>query len=238
MRLGDFTTLTFDCYGTLIDWEGGIGTALRAWAEASRLDAGPAALIEAHSRNEHRVQEENPAMLYPRILAEALRGMAADFGVTLADADARAFGASIGEWPAFPDSPGALAYLKEHYKLVILSNVDRASFARSNEKLGVVFDAVFTAEDIGSYKPDLGNFRYLLDKLGDLGVAKGDILHTAQSLYHDHGPAKKLGLASCWIDRHGTAGESSVAPDPEATPDFRFHTMEALAAAHRAEKEG
>ena len=235
MKLGDFTTLTFDCYGTLIDWEAGIGAALRAWAEASRLDAAPEALIEAFNRNEHRVQGENPAMLYPRILAEALRGMAADFGVAVADADARAFGASIGEWPAFPDSPGALAYLKEHYKLVILSNVDRASFARSNEKLGVAFDAVFTAEEIGTYKPDLGNFHYLLDKLRTMGVAKGDILHTAQSLYHDHGPAKELGLASCWIDRHGTASESSVTPAPEAAPDFRFHTMEALAAAHRAE---
>ena len=238
MRLSDFTTLTFDCYGTLIDWEGGIRAALRAWAEASRLDAGPEALIEAHSRNEHRVQDENPAMPYPQILAEVLRGMAADFGVAVSDANARAFGASVGEWPAFPDSPGALAYLKEHYKLVILSNIDGASFARSNEKLGVVFDAVFTAEDIGSYKPDLANFHYLLDKLGAMGVAKGDILHTAQSLYHDHGPAKELGLASCWIDRHGTAGESSATPAPEATPNFRFHTMEALAAAHRAEMEG
>ena len=235
MKLGDFTTLTFDCYGTLIDWEAGIGTALGAWAGASRLDAAPEALIEAFNRNEHRVQGENPAMLYPLILAEALRGMAADFGVAVADADARAFGASIGEWPAFADSPGALAYLKEHYKLVILSNVDRASFARSNEKLGVAFDAVFTAEEIGTYKPDLRNFHYLLEKLGAMGVAKGDILHTAQSLYHDHGPAKELGLASCWIDRHGTAGESSATPAPEATPDFRFHTMEALAAAHRAE---
>ena len=235
MKLGDFTTLTFDCYGTLIDWEAGIGTALRAWTEASRLDAGPVALIEAFNRNEQRVEEENPAMLYPRILAEVLRGMAADFGVAVSDADARAFGASIGEWPAFPDSPGALAYLKEHFKLVILSNIDGASFARSNEKLGVAFDAVFTAEDIGSYKPDLGNFHYLLDKLGAMGVAKGDILHTAQSLYHDHGPAKELGLVSCWIDRHGTAGESSASPAPEAMPDFRFPTMEALAAAHRAE---
>ena len=235
MKLSDFTTLTFDCYGTLIDWEGGIGVALGDWAKASRLDAAPEALIDAFNRNEHRVQDENPAMLYPQILAETVRGMAAEFGVAVADADAQAFGASIGDWPAFPDSPGALAYLKEHYKLVILSNVDRASFARSNKKLGVVFDAVFTAEDIGSYKPDLGNFRYLLDKLGAMGVAKGDILHTAQSLYHDHGPAKELGLASCWIDRHGTAGESSVTPAAEAVPDFRFHTMEALAAAHRAE---
>ena len=235
MRLSDFTTLTFDCYGTLIDWERGIGAALGDWAEASSLDARPEALIETFNRNEHRVQDENPAMLYPQILAQAVRGMAADFGVAVADADARAFGASIGDWPAFPDSPGALAYLKEHYKLVILSNVDHASFARSNERLGVVFDAVFTAEDIGSYKPDLGNFRYLLDKLNAMGVAKGDILHTAQSLYHDHGPAKELGLASCWIDRHGTAGESNATPAPGATPDFRFHTMEALAAAHRAE---
>ncbi|MDP6774593.1 MAG: haloacid dehalogenase type II [Rhodospirillales bacterium] len=235
MKLSDFTTLTFDCYGTLIDWEAGMGTALGAWAEASRLDAAPAALFEAFNRNEHRVQDENPAMLYPQILAEVLRGMADDFGVAVSDADARAFGASVGEWPAFPDSPGALAYLKEHYKLVILSNIDRASFSRSNEKLGVAFDAVFTAEDIGSYKPDLGNFHYMLDKLGAMGVAKADILHTAQSLYHDHGPAKELGLVSCWIDRHGTAGESSTTPAPEATPDFRFHTMEALAAAHRAE---
>ncbi|MEZ4606675.1 MAG: HAD hydrolase-like protein [Deinococcales bacterium] len=109
--------------------------------------------------------------------------------------------------PTFPDSAEALSYLKQHYKLVILSNVDNESFAASNEKLGVDFDAIYTAQDIGSYKPSQGNFDYMLWHLRELGYGKEDILHTAESMFHDHQPANKSGLASCWIyRRHAQEG--------------------------------
>ena len=120
---------------------------------------------------------------------------------------------------------------------MILSNVDRASFARSNARLGVAFDAICTAEDIGSYKPDPRNFDYLLRHLAELGIAKAQVLHTAQSLYHDHVPARAIGLATCWIDRRAARqghGATSV-PGSEVRPDFRFESLAAMADAHRAE---
>ena len=152
-----------------------------------------------------------------------------------------AYGRSIGSWPAFPDTVEALAYLKRHFRLVILSNVDNASFAASHARLEVPFDAVYTAEDIGSYKPSPRNFEYMLEKLETLGLDRKDVLHTAQSLFHDHGPAKQAGLASCWIDRrHDRGGGFGATVKPEATPgyDFRFVSLAEMASAHRKELQG
>jgi 2-haloacid dehalogenase len=134
----------------------------------------------------------------------------------------------------------ALQYLKKHYKLVILSNVDNESFAYSNGKLEVEFDAVYTAEDIGSYKPAPRNFTYMIDKLATLGVETGQVLHTAESLFHDHQPANEFGLASCWIHRrHGKEGFGATM-DPGAMPrcEFRFASLAEFVEAHRAELGG
>ena len=130
--------------------------------------------------------------------------------------------------------------LKQHYKLVILSNVDRASFAATLPRLGVPFDAVFTAQDIGSYKPDPRNFAYLVDRLAAMGIAKTDILHTAQSLFHDHAPANAAGLASAWIDRRqDAAGWGATSPPPPGVRyDFRFPCMAGMVQAHQAESRG
>ncbi len=127
--------------------------------------------------------------------------------------------------------------MKQHYKLVILSNVDRESFKGSNRRLGVEFDAIYTAQDVGSYKPDPANFRYMLEHLAARGIGKPDILHTAQSLFHDHAPAKGFGLASAWIDRrHQQSGwGATMAPPAGATYDFHFPSMAAMVAAHEAE---
>ena len=147
-----------------------------------------------------------------------------------------AFGASIPDWAPFPDTVEALRYLKQHFRLVILSNVDRASFQATNQRLGVSFDAVYTAQDIGSYKPDRRNFGYLLDRLREQGVAKEKLLHVAQSLFHDHVPANALGLASAWIDRRRDA-EAAGATSPMAADghyEFRFTSLGALAKAHQA----
>ena len=127
------------------------------------------------------------------------------------------------------------AYLKRHYKLVILSNVDNESFSLSNKKLGVAFDAVFTAEDIGSYKPSPRNFEYMLEKLDGYGIKKSEILHTAESMFHDHKPANDFGLASCWIHRRHDASGFGATMNPGAMPryDFRFTSMAEMAKGHR-----
>ena len=239
-KLSDFDVLTFDCYGTLIDWETGISAAIGPWLQRQGVSATRAEILAAFAAAEAPQQEATPEMPYPELLARVHGAMAERFGVA-PDADAaEAFGRSIEHWPAFPDSPDALAYMKRHYRLVILSNVDRASFAHSNRKLGVAFDAVYTAEDIGSYKPDLRNFQYLLARLAEQGIARERVLHTAESLYHDHVPAKRLGLSTCWIHRRaGQSGHGATRPpDVDVIPDFRYATLGEMAAAHRAELGG
>ena len=240
MRLSDFSVLSFDCYGTLIDWETGIAESLAPWLEANGVAADRDRILAAFAQAEAPQQQAAPGMRYSELLSEVHAAIARAFGLAADAAAAQAFGASVKDWPAFPDSAEALAYLKQHYQLVILSNVDRASFIHSNRRLGVPFDAIYTAEDIGSYKPDPRNFEHMLARLGERGIAKDQILHTAESLYHDHVPAKRFGLATCWIHRRaGKAGHGATRqPDAEVRPDFRFPTLAAMAEAHRAEQRG
>lgn len=240
MRLHDFTALTFDCYGTLIDWESGLYAALEPLIRAAGVTAPRDEVLAQFATHEVEQEAATPQMLYPQLLAQVHRRLARQWGVTVSEAAHVAFGRSVPDWPAFADTAAALQYLKRHYKLVILSNVDRDSFAGSNAKLGVSFDAICTAQDIGSYKPDPRNFRVLIATLGSLGVAPAQILHTAQSLYHDHAPAKAAGLATAWIDRrHERTGWGATRP-PVGTPayDFRFESLEQMVRAHEAEGRG
>jgi 2-haloalkanoic acid dehalogenase type II len=243
-RLTDFTTLTFDCYGTLIDWERGILAELLPFAALHGLAVDEHALLEAFGEAEARCEAATPARLYPELLGDVLRQLASRWSVMLADGEAEAFGGSVGRWPVFADSPAALQYLSRHYKLVILSNVDRASFARSNEMLGVAFDRVITAEDVGSYKPNRRNFEYALTDLEKaLAIGKGDILHVAQSLFHDIVPAKAIGLRTMWIDRRKEQGGWGATPPPPggaeaARPDFEASSLAGLVALHRRQLRG
>ena len=240
MNPTDFDVLTFDCYGTLIDWETGIVAALRPWLAREGLFVGAEEILELFGRCESEQEKETPDMLYSDLLAWVHRKMAAHWGRQSTDEDAAAFGASVADWPAFPDSAEALAYLKEHHRLAVLSNVDRGSFAASNKKLGVAFDAVYTAEDIGSYKPDPANFRYMLEHLpGDLGVEDPKILHVAQSLYHDHAPAKALGLTTAWINRRAGRQGAGATPAVEGVkPDAEFPSLAALVKLHKVCADG
>ena len=234
-RLTDFKALTFDCYGTLIDWELGMIEALKPLTSKARLPLKRDEILEAHARHESSQQVQTPSKLYRDLLATVYRRLAEEWGVATSWTDCAAYGRSIRNWPAFADTAAALQYLKGHYKLAILSNVDNESFSFSNEKLGVDFDAVYTAEDCGSYKPSPRNFDYMLAKLKTLGLEKSQILHTAESLFHDHGPANEIGLASCWIHRrHGEQG-SGAAMATAKTPDydFRFESLAALVSAHQ-----
>src|ERR1700683_2487050 len=237
MRLSDFSVLSFDCYGTLIDWESGIWQALQPLVGRCGAAAGRDAALAAFGTAESAQERETPGLRYPALLARVHRRLAEEWGAAADDGEADAFGASVGDWPAFADSAATLGYLQRFYRLVILSNVDRQSFARSAEKLGAEFFAVYTAEDIGSYKPDPGNFTYMLDGLAAQGCRPGDILHVPQSLYHDHVPANRAGLASAWIDRrHGADGGATPPADPSVRYDFRFTSMAELAEAHKAEQ--
>jgi putative hydrolase of the HAD superfamily len=234
-KLTDFKALTFDCYGTLIDWESGMIEALKPLTSKVSRTLTRDQILEAHARHESSQQVQTPAKLYRDLLATVYRRLAEEWGVAVSWRDCVAYGWSIRNWPAFADTASALSYLKRDYKLAILSNVDNESFSFSNEKLGVDFDAVYTAEDCGSYKPAARNFDYMLAKLKTLGIEKGQILHTAESLFHDHAVANKIGLASCWIDRrHGQEG-SGAAMATAQTPhyDFRFESLADMVKAHQ-----
>ena len=241
MKLTDFKLLSFDCYGTLIDWETGIWNELQTLLsneEAPNITREEA--LTDFSRIEPAVQEEHPNLLYRDLLARVHNALATEWRIPTSKLNDECFGSSIGAWPAFADTEDALVYLKRHFKLVILSNVDRQSFAATNLRLGVTFDAICTAEDIGSYKPNLTNFEYLIARARELGHTKSEILHTAQSLFHDHAPAERLGIARCWINRRGDQGTGSGATKPvEHMPalDFQFASLGAMVEAHRREIE-
>lgn len=237
MRLSQFKVLTFDCYGTLIDWESGMVEALKPLTSRVSPDLTRNQILEAHARHESAQQRWTPARRYRDLLAIVYKRLAEEWRVAASWEECQAYGRSVGNWPAFPDSAEALHYLKQHYKLVILSNVDNESFAASNKKLQVAFDAILTAEDIGSYKPDDRNFRYLLETLAMLGHGRHEILHTAESLFHDHEPANRAGLTSCWIyRRHADSGfGATMAPSEMPKYQFRFTSLMEMAKAHQAE---
>ncbi|TIR96347.1 MAG: haloacid dehalogenase, partial [Mesorhizobium sp.] len=153
MKLTDFKALTFDCYGTLIDWESGMIEGLKPLTERAGGRLSRDEILEAHARHESSQQNWTPARRYRDLLSIVYKRLAEEWGVVATAEECIAYGESVKDWPAFADSAEALRYLKQHYKLIILSNVDNKSFSFSNKKLGVDFDAIYTAEDIGSYKP-------------------------------------------------------------------------------------
>ncbi len=191
------------------------------------------ALLAEFGRIETLAEQRHPTDRYPEILRRVLGEIGARRGIEVTEAEASAFAASVGDWPAFADSLAALTTLKERFRLMILSNVDLDSFSRSNERLGVDFDLILTAEDIGSYKPAARNFEALIRAAGRVGIESDRLLHVAQSLYHDHVPARDSGLATVWIDRRlGKPGFGATPPPGvEITPDWVFPSMAAFAQA-------
>jgi 2-haloacid dehalogenase len=227
-----FQALSFDCYGTLIDWEKGMSVFLREWADRSGLGVSDVQLLHLVSELETVVQgEHSPAMLYPEVLAEVLRRIGTRLGVPVDDEDAVRFGRSVGDWPAFADSAAALARLSRRFRLIVVSNVDRASFAASNRRLHVRFDKVITAEDVGAYKPRPPHFQALFASLPEMGLNRVGLLHVAQSLYHDHEPAQRYGMESVWIDRGHDRLDPGATPVTQTTvePSWRFSTLEDFA---------
>ena len=223
MDVSDFRVLSFDCYGTMIDWETGILANLRPWLEFRGVNVKDAEILETFGRAEAAEEAATPDALYPDILARVHDRLAATWSLDSDPNAALRFGNSVVSWSPFSDSHDALTRLGRQYRLVILSNVDQTSFDKSRNQLDVDFDAVYTAETIGSYKPDPANFEYLRKAEEEAGYTKEEILHVGQSLFHDHVPASKAGLATCWIQRPSPAGRHGAAKSPTTSPDVDFH---------------
>ena len=240
MHLSDYKVLSFDCYGTLIDWETGILDHLAPLIERARSSLDADEVLATHAHHEREQQRATPHMKYSDLLATVYRRIAEEWALTTSWDECLTYGHSVGDWPVFDDTMPALTQLKEKFRLVILSNVDNRSFALSQQKMGVEFDAIYTAEDIGSYKPSKRNFCYMLANLARLDVKREDILHVAESLFHDHEPASEMGLNRCWIYRRhdrrgsGTAEQSKLVKDCQ----FVFPTLEAFTTAFLAEEKG
>jgi 2-haloacid dehalogenase len=227
VAFAEFEALTFDCYGTLIDWEAGISATLGGMLSKHAVVPDVEDLLQRYAGHEAAL-EAGPYRRYHEILAEAARRVGRAYGVEPSPDEVGAFAASVGEWPAFPDSAAALAGLAERYRLGVITNCDDDLFAASNRRLGVTFDWIVTAEQAGSYKPDPRNFELAFARMD---VPRERILHVAQSLFHDHVPAKALGLTTVWIDRRRDRQGFGATPPAEATPDLVLPDMASLAAA-------
>jgi 2-haloacid dehalogenase len=220
-----YDALTFDCYGTLIDWERGILNAFQLVLSRHEVAPTEDELLEAYGRHEE-ANERGPYRTYRDVLALTARGVCADLGVAADDPAVAAFAGSVGDWPAFADTAAALRRLKARFRLGVLTNCDDDLFAASNRRLGVDFDWVVTAQQARGYKPRIENFEALFARVD---VPRERILHVAQSLFHDHVPAKSLGMTTVWIDRrHDKPGFGATLP-AEATPDLVCSDMRSFA---------
>ena len=221
---GGFTHLTFDCYGTLIDWETGILAALGAMFARHGQPADEDRILGLYAALESQ-EEQGPYRPYREVLRAVTAGIATRSGITPAERDLDALPDSIGGWPPFPDTITALARLRARYKLAVISNVDDDLFAGTNRTLGSPFDDVITAQQVGSYKPSPRNFRVALERLG---ATTSEILHVAQSLYHDHVPAKAIGLATVRINRPSRRRNVGLARPVDIRPDLEFPSLAGL----------
>jgi 2-haloacid dehalogenase len=226
LALDGVEALTFDCYGTLIDWEAGLLAAFRPVMAAHRSDAADDDLLARFARHE-AAAEAGPYLRYREVLASVFRDIGGELGFEPSPSEIDAFSGSVIDWPAFPDSTDALHRLQRRFKLGVITNCDDDLFAASAVRLGIDFDSVITAEQVGAYKPNEANFHRAFERIG---LPRERIVHVAQSLYHDHVPAKRLGLRSVWIDRRGARGGAGATPPAEASPDATFPDMRSFAA--------
>lgn len=231
LRLADFDAVTFDVYGTLIDWEPAIVGLLAGWAERHGLAAPPEALLGAFDAARAEIQRIRPALLYPDVLRRCFAQISERFAVPVDAETQEAFSAAPHGWPPFPDSAAGLKALQARAKIGALSNIDEASLASSSKKLDIAFDVVVTAQRVGAYKPDHAHFRTAIADLGARGIPPMRILHVGQSLRADIKPANDLGLTCVWVDRPGRSLGLSGHGAADAKPDLTVSSLEALVAA-------
>ncbi len=225
MNFDHFECFSFDCYGTLIDWETGISSALRPILETHEVKASHDALLELYGKVETEI-EAGSYRPYREVLKTALSKIGDVLGFEPSRDELESFSTSVMNWPAFTDSSQALRALSTQYQLIILSNIDDDLFWFSQKLLGVEFDHVFTAQQIGSYKPSRRNFEYLIQHTE---IPQHKILHVAQSLFHDIAPAKGMGLSTVWVNRRQGLSGSGATPPAEAAPDLTVPDLRSLA---------
>jgi 2-haloacid dehalogenase len=210
----------------LIDWEQGLLAVLQPWLLRSGVKASPAAMLQRFVAHEARFEAQS-WRLYRDVLREVMIGIASDFAISLPDSKASLLVDSLPDWPPFPDAVEALRKLSKRFCLVIVSNTDDALFSATRRRLAVDFDTVITAEQVRSYKPGKAHFQEALRRLG---VPVSNILHVAQSLYHDHVPAQELGFRTAWIKRASLLADTGLAPEARVKPDLQFFDLNGLAA--------
>lgn len=228
MKILEKKVLSFDCYGTLIDWETGLIKALRNLDLNGLASNTDDELLALFANVEHVVEEDNAHLKYQEILYQVAKRISHDLGISSSEEQLTSFAKSVLDWEPFEDTVKALAKLSQKFKLVILSNIDNESIAVSAQKLGNPFFKILTAEDIGAYKPSHKVFEHLFSTMELEGIGKNEILHVAQSLYHDHLPAFQLGLDSVWINRrHNKEGQgASKEVDKKYVPELQFKSLE------------
>lgn len=220
-----YEVLTFDCYGTLIDWEGGILGALKPLLAAHQIEMTDDALLELYAEVEADL-EKGDYLKYRQVLEAAVQGLGDRLGFTPTDAEKRVLPESVQHWQPFPDTVEALKKLKQKYKLVILSNIDDDLFAGSAKHLQVPFDAIITAEQVQSYKPALNHFNRMLQQLN---LSTDQVLHVAQSIYHDIVPARSIGLSTIWVNRRHDRPGFGATPAANAAADITVPDLKTLA---------
>jgi 2-haloacid dehalogenase len=223
-----YEVLSFDCYGTLVDWESGIVSGLRPVLRAHGVEASDDEILDLHAGTEHRLQsasEEGGYVKYRDVLGEEVREAGRRWSFEPDTSEVGALPDSVRYWLPFPDTVNALHALKSRYELAIISNVDDGLFALTARYLEIEFDYIITAEQAGTYKPSLGNFELALKRIG---APPGRILHVAESLFHDHVPAKKLGLDTAWVHRRAFKGGFGATPPAEADFDIEVPDLESL----------
>jgi 2-haloacid dehalogenase len=233
-----FKACTFDCYGTLIDWDTGISELVRPWLADMHSQVPPDLVVSTFALMQARHQQTRPALLYPEVLRRSWRDIEEQFGWEENPAYATAFAQSVPSWPPFSDTVESLKYLARHYRLGILSNVDNASLAGTSRLLEVPFAFTVTAEDVGSYKPGLAHFEEAFRRLTATGIRKDEILHIAQSKHHDMIPGHHLGLTTVWVNRrYGKKGTGATLA-ATAEPTLTVTSLAELVALHKASQSG
>jgi 2-haloacid dehalogenase len=239
MDFSRFTTISFDCYGTLIDWESGILPVLRTVLGNHGQSLPDAALLELYGEFEAEA-ESGPYRTYRDVLQAVVRAFADRLHFEASPAEIRSLHESLGAWPPFPDTVRALRELQKRYQLVVISNIDNDLFAETRKHLGMEFDGAITAEQARSYKPSINNFQMALRACA---LSPDRLLHAAQSIYHDVVPARSLGISTVWVNRKSArpgvgAVRASAALAFEKRADLEVPDLASLAAATMKSAQG
>ena len=215
--------LTFDCFGTLVDWESGILSTIKPYLIAHGHTPTDNEILALYAEEESSAQT-GAYIPYRQVLRQVMRGFGFHYQFSHTQDEIESLEKSLPTWPLFPDTQEVLGRLKEKHKLVIISNIDDDLFELTKKKIGVEFDHIITAQQVGAYKPSIKCFRHAL---GELKAEPKDVLHIAQSLYHDILPAKSLGIKTCWVNRrHGKEGSGATPPIENApTPDYMVNDL-------------